>query len=186
MIVFVLHLARASRARNTPARFRSRRVDTVSSRAVRSRYARSQDQLRGQGLNAEQFARRASNKLTLSYGSRATETRTLFGFHSYRTILKQGYSRFDRRRKRRNAEAGLVHGTPCPRTTLQTPVRIADDRGSRGAEVTGALIDRASRGAPLCIARRPQNASAGSAITASAPAEMRREPRAGLRHHAAP
>lgn len=61
---------------------------------------------RGQGLNSEQFSKRASNKLTLSYVF-ADRNPHAHRFHSYRTMLKQGYRPIPDQHKQRLAEQGL-------------------------------------------------------------------------------
>jgi hypothetical protein len=61
---------------------------------------------RGQGLNAEQYAKRASNKLTLSYVF-AERNPHAHRFHSFRTRLKQGYAPLGDAATRRLSEAGL-------------------------------------------------------------------------------
>ncbi|MFC3695223.1 hypothetical protein ACFOWB_23625 [Chenggangzhangella methanolivorans] len=61
---------------------------------------------RGQGLNAEQFSKRASNKLTLSYVF-AERNPHAHRFHSYRTLLKQGYTPLNEAEKKRLNDNGL-------------------------------------------------------------------------------
>lgn len=61
---------------------------------------------RGQGLGAEQYSKRASNKLTLSYVF-AERNPHAHRFHSYRTMLKQGYRPLADKARKRLAEAGL-------------------------------------------------------------------------------
>ncbi len=61
---------------------------------------------RGQGLNSEQFSKRASNKLTLSYVF-ADRNPHAHRFHSFRTMLKRGYRPFDAAVTRRLEDAGL-------------------------------------------------------------------------------
>ncbi|WP_245258636.1 hypothetical protein [Methylopila sp. M107] len=61
---------------------------------------------RGQGLNSEQFSKRASNKLTLSYVF-ADRNPHAHRFHSFRTMLKKGYKPFDAAVTRRLEDAGL-------------------------------------------------------------------------------
>ena len=61
---------------------------------------------RGQGLNAEQFSKRASNKLTLSYVF-ADRNPHAHRFHSYRTLLKQGYTPLSEVEKKRLNDNGL-------------------------------------------------------------------------------
>jgi hypothetical protein len=61
---------------------------------------------RGQGLNAEQYSKRASNKLTLSYVF-AERNPHAHRFHSFRTKLKQGYAPLGDAARQRLGEAGL-------------------------------------------------------------------------------
>ncbi|WP_309394941.1 hypothetical protein [Chelatococcus sambhunathii] len=61
---------------------------------------------RGQGLNSEQFSKRAKNKLTLSYVF-ADRNPHAHRFHSFRTMLKQGYRPLEDAVQRRLVDAGL-------------------------------------------------------------------------------
>ncbi|WP_040577347.1 hypothetical protein [Methylopila sp. M107] len=61
---------------------------------------------RGQGLNSAQYSKRASNKLTLSYVF-ADRNPHAHRFHSFRTMLKQGYRPLNDGVQQRLSDAGL-------------------------------------------------------------------------------